>query len=391
MLPGTAFLGKHLLAFLTAVVVPLPGAIGELWAQGGASTLLKVLLVHWGGWCLTHASSGLIARAVGGSRAGRWTRSPPATPPQTPNPDEQELLRAIETKALRRQRIADAHQRAVRDAWTSAACAAYALLPFVGPAPALVCTLQASLLHGQRLPRSLGLGPAAPLVISASSTAAAAIGLGWLRAETVAKVFQTYSGQRGSIPFLGSAQAVHVELLSAATFALGFRVFALRGLVLRNIQAILTTVVVGASSSLMLTPVAARLSGLSPALCLMLSQRSVTAPFALAGAAALGPTISPVLTASVVSIGAIHCAISGLRILARLGLSSQRHPVARGLAMGCSSYGVGTGTLLQEDEEEAAGVSSAALVLMGLVHAILCSHGGTVRLLRRLAGAGGVV
>lgn len=144
---------------------------------------------------------------------------------------------------------------------------------------------------------------------------------------------------------------------------------------------------VAATSSLILTPLAARIVGLSPALALMLSQRSVTTPFALAGAATLGPSISPVLTASVVSIGAIHCAGCGLRILDRLGLVSSRHPVARGLAMGCSSYGVGTGTLLQEGEAEAAGISSAALVLMGLVHALLLSSPPIVSLLRRLAGA----
>ncbi len=34
LVPGTAFLGKHLLAFLTPVVVPIPTAIFGLWACG---------------------------------------------------------------------------------------------------------------------------------------------------------------------------------------------------------------------------------------------------------------------------------------------------------------------------------------------------------------------
>ena len=431
--PGTAFLGKYLLAFLTAVVAPLPGAIGDLWASSGGTTLLKVLLVHFGGWCFTHASAGIIARAVRIRRSTYQQNAPTFTPPvvvplDTPATEDALLLmeqeyrrgrqdyrRAVQAAvpsqqpavAVQRhqsdawlklleqgeqaqvQRDADAHQVAVRGVWTTAACVAYAALPVTGPAPALVCTLQAAILHAQRIPASLGLGPAAPLVISATVTAAACVGLGWLRAETATAAFALYSGRPGAGPWWQSAGPFHVELLSAATFALGFRVFALRELLLTNLRAILTTVTVSASSSLLVTPVVARFVGLAPNLCLMLSQRSVTTPFALAGARALDPDgqISGVLTASVVSIGAMYCALVGLRTLDFLGIDSKTQPVARGLAMGCSSYGVGTGTLLQEGEVEAAGISSAALVLMGVVHGFMCGHAPTVRLLRRLAGA----
>jgi putative effector of murein hydrolase len=406
LVPGTAFLGKHLLAFLTPVVVPIPTAIFGLWAEGGAPTLLRVLMLHFGGWALTHASSGIIGRAVANAtKAG--CQSPPATPPRTPDPEEQaaideelaksgagqELKTEMFTPGVRKsdreeaaRQHAAAHQAAVRDVWTTAACIGYGVTPLLGPAPALVCTLQATLLHAQRIPTRIGLGPAAPLVISAAATAAACVSLGYLRGDTVAVAFSAY-GTRSRLPFWGSAGAVHVELLSAATFALGFRIFALRQLVLTNIKAILATCVVGASSSLLLTPLVARLVGLSPMLSLVLSQRSVTTPFALAGAATLGPSVSPVLTASVVSIGAIHCAVCGLRMLDWLGLVSAKHSIARGLAMGCSSYGVGTGTLLQQGEAEAAGVSSAALVLMGFVHAVLLSSTPVVALMRRIAGA----
>ena len=403
LVPGTAFLGKHLLAFLTPVVVPIPTAICDLWAEGGALTLVRVLVLHFGGWALTHATSGVIGRAVVNATTEPESPSPPATPPRTPDPEEQAVIEGSSeeeqtktemfTPGVRQQdreqasrEHATAHQAAVRGLWTTAACIGYGVVPLVGPAPALVCTCQATLLHAQRIPKRIGLGPAAPLVISAAATAAACVSLGRLRGHTMAAAFSAY-GTRSRLPFWGSAGAVHVELLSAATFALGFRVFALRKLVLDNITAIIATTVVGASSSLLATPLVARLVGLSPALSLMLSQRSVTTPFALAGAATLGPSVSAVLTASVVSIGALHCAVCGLRILDWLGLVSTKHSVARGLAMGCSSYGVGTGTLLQEGEAEAAGVSSAALVLMGFVHAVLLSSSSVVTLMQRLAGA----
>ena len=406
LVPGTAFLGKHLLAFLTPVVVPIPTAICDLWTEGGALTLLRVLVLHFGGWALTHATSGVISRAVVNATTKPGSPSPPATPPRTPDPEEQveievQLAGSSEEEQTKTEMFTPgvrqqdrehasrehvvAHQAAVRGLWTTAACIGYGVAPLLGPTPALVCTLQATLLHAQRIPTRIGLGPAAPLVISAAATAAACVSLGQVRGHTMAAAFSAY-GLRSRLPFWGSASAVHVELLSAATFALGFRIFALRKLVLTNIAAIIATCVVGASSSLLITPLVARLVGLSPALSLTLSQRSVTTPFALAGAATLGPSVSPVLTASVVSIGAIHCAVCGLRILDWLGLVSTKHSVARGLAMGCSSYGVGTGTLLQEGEAEAAGVSSAALVLMGFVHAVLLSSSPVVTLMQRLAG-----
>lgn len=50
--------------------------------------------------------------------------------------------------------------------------------------------------------------------------------------------------------------------------------------------------------------------------------------------------------------------------------------------MSCHSVG----TLLQQDEAQAAAVSSTALVLMGVVHSILCSNAGVIQQLQKLAG-----
>ena len=71
---------------------------------------------------------------------------------------------------------------------------------------------------------------------------------------------------------------------------------------------------------------------------------AVTTPFALAGAEALGA--DPTLTAAILSVGAIHCALLGVKLLDALGMRADSNPLARGLAMGCSSYGVGCDMLL---------------------------------------------
>jgi putative effector of murein hydrolase len=120
-----------------------------------------------------------------------------------------------------------------------------------------------------------------------------------------------------------------------------------------------------------------------------LSHRARASPSVLLIPAPRAHSASPVLTASILSVGAVHCACLGTALLDRLGARHPTHALARGLAMGCSSYGTGTGTLLQLQEEEAAAVSSVALVLMGVFHSVMCSSEPVLRLLRALGGGAG--
>ena len=193
------------------------------------------------------------------------------------------------------------HRDAVRSVWTTATCeprlraaraaglglalsrepparlagVSYAAVPFIGPAPALVCTLQSSLLHAERLPS--WVGPAAPLLVSAATTAVACIVLGRARGEGLQAALAKYMTTKKHAPLSGAGN-FHFELISAATVALGFRVFALRRLVLSRLAAIAGSVTVASTTSLFLTPLVGRLCGLAPALSLMLSQRSGAAP-----------------------------------------------------------------------------------------------------------------
>eukprot|EP01048_Picozoa_sp_COSAG05_P022475 COSAG05_NODE_4512_length_1483_cov_1.955202_1_plen_116_part_00 len=82
-------------------------------------------------------------------------------------------------------------------------------------------------------------------------------------------------------PFSGAGD-FHLELISAATFALGFRMWAMRTKFIDAAKTIIGSVLWAATSALFLTPMLARGVGLPPKLALMLSQRSVTTPFALA-------------------------------------------------------------------------------------------------------------
>lgn len=88
--PGVHFLGRYMMSFLTVVVVPIPAAVGELWGQGGATTLAKVLFVHWAGWCLTHFSTAAVVRVLGGgsspssSVAAKWAEPGTSAAPVAP-------------------------------------------------------------------------------------------------------------------------------------------------------------------------------------------------------------------------------------------------------------------------------------------------------------------
>ncbi len=384
--PGVRFLGRYMMSFLTVVVVPIPSAIGELWGQGGAVTLAKVLLVHWAGWCFTHFSTAGVARALGGSNLaeGAATVPRPVQRERVPTPrlstslddyrkadnlEQQETFRMPTTdemgmgkrlvsrrisvdgygpgtvvgfnktylqgasthdiefdsngqkvtlklarksntdpekkqwliapvRARRVQvgtnddqvrnvapparagvfaarRASDAqlanklHRDAIRNAWTSVTCLAYAALPWVGPAPALVCTLQSSLLQAERLK----LGPASPLIISAATTSLACMCLGKFRGDSIAVAFAKYFKQGGG--FLAGAGNFHYELVSAATLALAFRMFEMRKIVFSRAFAIVGSVLFASTTSLFLTPIVAKAVGLAPSLALMLSQRCV--------------------------------------------------------------------------------------------------------------------
>lgn len=383
--PGVRFLGRYMMSFLTAVVVPIPSAMGELWGQGGATTLAKVLLVHWAGWCFTHLSTASVARALGGSNVAEEEaavhrpvlREKVATPRLTTslddyrradNTEQQETFRIptaeemtmgkrlvsrrvsvdgygpgtvvgfnktylqgasthdiefdsdgrkITLKLARKsntdpekkqwliapvqarrvqvgttddqvRNVAPAarsgvfaarrasdnqlanklHQDAIRNMWTTVTCIAYAALPWVGPAPALVCTLQTSILQAERLK----LGPASPLIISAATTSIACMCLGKLRGDTIAVSFAKYF-RKGGISFFSGAGNFHYELVNASTLALAFRMFEMRKMVFSRAFAILGSVIFASTTSLFLTPIVAKAVGLAPSLALMLSQR----------------------------------------------------------------------------------------------------------------------
>ena len=222
----------------------------------------RVVLLHLLGWCGTHYSTAATARMLAGKPSG--FSQPPSQPLPMGTPYK-ELDKAAElSAAATRQR----HSAAVRSAWTSGAALSFAALPWLGPAPALVCTLFSSLLQAEQF-MPLWAGPAAPMVVSAATTACIVIGLGRGRGLNLTQAFAQYTVGKGAFSGAGD---FHLELISAATFALGFRMWATRRKVAAASKAICGSVLWAATSALFITPLIARLIGLPPKLALMLSQ-----------------------------------------------------------------------------------------------------------------------
>ena len=91
--------------------------------------------------------------------------------------------REVEEAFMNRQ-----HKEAIRNAWTSGTCLAFAAVPWLGPAPALIGTLQTSILQAERL----NWGPAAPLMVSAAITSLACFSLGKARGDSLVIAFAKY-------------------------------------------------------------------------------------------------------------------------------------------------------------------------------------------------------
>lgn len=69
-----------------------------------------------------------------------------------------------------------------------------------------------------------------------------------------------------------------------------------------------------------------------------------------------------------------------------LRLANQIACVPRCVHLVDSAFRTRVGTLLEQNEAQAAAVSSTALVLMGVVHSLLCSNAGVIQLLHKFAG-----
>ncbi len=132
-------------------------------------------------------------------------------------------------------------------------------------------------------------------------------------------------------------------LLGPATVALALPLYLNRNVLRRALMPILLGISCGALSTLTTAVLLAKLSGLDALITASIAPKSITAPIAIEIARLTGgdPAIA---VAFVVFTGTLG-SIIGPGVLSFCKITN---PIARGLAMGVTSHGQGTATILQE-------------------------------------------
>ncbi|MGM9759080.1 MAG: LrgB family protein [Parabacteroides sp.] len=171
--------------------------------------------------------------------------------------------------------------------------------------------------------------------------------------------------------FQRNSHLIHF-LLGPSVVALGYVLYNQIQYLKGNVVSILTSVFVGAIVGIVSVILIGKLMGADDALIATIQPKSVTTPIAMDISAKAGGM--PSLTAVIVVAVGIFGSIIGPYVLKVLGIHSR---IAKGLAMGASSHGIGTAAAIQIGAIEGA-LSGLAIGLMGVMTAILVP---TIRLL----------
>ena len=154
-------------------------------------------------------------------------------------------------------------------------------------------------------------------------------------------------------------------MLGPSVVALGYVLFEQMKYLKGNVVSILTSVFVGAIVGIISVIAIGKLMGADQSLIATLQPKSVTTPIAMGISEKNGGI--PSLTAVIVVAVGIFGSIVGPAVMKVLGIESR---IAKGLALGASSHGVGTAAAIQLGAGEGA-LSGLAIGLMGIMTAIL--------------------
>lgn len=154
-------------------------------------------------------------------------------------------------------------------------------------------------------------------------------------------------------------------MLGPSVVALGYVLFEQMKYLKGNVVSILTSVFVGAIVGIISVIAIGKLIGADQSLIATLQPKSVTTPIAMGISEKNGGI--PSLTAVIVVAVGIFGSIVGPAVMKVLGIESR---IAKGLALGASSHGVGTAAAIQLGAVEGA-LSGLAIGLMGIMTAIL--------------------
>ncbi len=154
-------------------------------------------------------------------------------------------------------------------------------------------------------------------------------------------------------------------LLGPSVVALALRLYDNLEIVKKNLAAILSAVTVGSIVGIAGVWVIGKMFGASSELIKSMEAKSVTVPIAIDVTSIAGGSTS-LIAISVVLTGVLG-AVFGPALIKALKITD---PDAKGVAMGCSAHGIGTGRAIELGAVEGA-VSGLCIVLMGVATSVL--------------------
>lgn len=154
-------------------------------------------------------------------------------------------------------------------------------------------------------------------------------------------------------------------LLGPSVVALGYVLYQQMQYIKGNVVSILTAIFVGSVVGIVSVALIGTWMGADATLIATLQPKSVTTPIAMDISRNTGGI--PSLTAIVVVLVGLFGSVVGPFVLKALGIESR---IAKGLALGASSHGIGTSVALQIGAIEGA-LSGLAIGLMGVITAIM--------------------
>lgn len=154
-------------------------------------------------------------------------------------------------------------------------------------------------------------------------------------------------------------------LLGPTVVALGYLLYEQLNMLRQNTISILTAVFAGSVVGILSVIILAQLTGADQILIYSLEPKSVTTPIAMSISQQSGGNVS--LTAIIVVVCGIYGSIIGPPVMRFFGIESR---VAKGLALGASSHGIGTARAMEMGVTEGA-ISGLAIGLMGVMTALL--------------------
>lgn len=318
--PGYRFLVKWLIVFFVPALV----RVSLIHAELGLWGILRVLLLLLVGWFITFTSTAVVASAFPDVdlESPEPPKQAPATPAQKSAPARFPYLRFVVGMVI------------------AAVAASFGFHPGLDQTIFMMCAALAGFTLAKRLPSNVQKFVHPLFICAAGTFLAAAL---WILLEhpglhtmDVIRIYSDWPGGGALLYFL----------LPIAVVSLGLLLFENRLLIKKDLGPILATAACSTTVTIGSAPLLSHLFGLPRSFALCTTARCALSPIAMGMASILGSP--PPIAVAMTTFSGVLGVMLGPTMFKAMNLKKAR---ARGLALGCSSHGVGVVPIAASDRQ----------------------------------------